>query len=144
MKVFRQFIGGEYYSHLVSFRHEDTKGNSYNTPVIPIVPGSFKELFKSIQGLQIIDMLQQEPDDNYVGKWIVNIKGKANSSAFEISVVREDNAHGIRSYGWFDEAKLLISHNGGPCSWPLTERVWNKMVKLANEVADELNLSASN
>ena len=74
-----------------------------------------------------------------MNKWIVNVKGKANSSSFEISVVREDNAHGIRSYGWFDDTKLLISHNEGLCCWPLTERIWDKMIKLANEVADELN-----
>ena len=74
-------------------------------------------------------------------KWIVNVKGSANSSAFEICVVRENNTHGIKSYGWFDENKLLISHNGGPCTWPLIPLVWNKMIKIANEVVIELNTS---
>ena len=74
-----------------------------------------------------------------MSKWIVNIKGEANSECFEISVLREDNRHGISSYGWFNESKLLISHNGGPCSWPLIDKVWDKMVKLADEVATELN-----
>lgn len=74
-------------------------------------------------------------------RWIVNIKGKANESSFEICVVRENNTHGIISYGWFDENKLLISHNGGPCTWPLIQLVWDKMIKLANEVAIELNAS---
>ncbi len=76
---------------------------------------------------------------NKVAKWVVNIKGKAGSASFEISVVRDDNEHGKSSYGWFGEDKLLISHNGGPCRWPLIPLVWDKMVKLAHEVADELN-----
>ena len=48
-------------------------------------------------------------------RWDANVKGAAGEPAFEISVVRSDNAHGKLSYGWFDERKLLISHNGGPC-----------------------------
>ncbi len=74
-----------------------------------------------------------------MSKWIVNSKGKAGDRGFEISVVREDNKHGIASFGWFDENKLLITHNGGPCSWPLHTLVWDKSIKLAQEVADELN-----
>lgn len=45
----------------------------------------------------------------------------------------------MKSYGWFDSHKLLITHNGGSCQWPLTEKVWTKMLRLAHEVADELN-----
>lgn len=71
--------------------------------------------------------------------WIVEIKGQAGRQSFEISVVREDNVHGIQSYGWFDRRKLLICHNGGPCQWPLIPLVWDKMVRLAQEVAAELN-----
>ena len=40
-------------------------------------------------------------------KWVVDIKEYGKS--FEISVLRDDNAHGKKSYGWFDENKLLIS-----------------------------------
>lgn len=71
--------------------------------------------------------------------WIVNTKGTFNERSFEISVVRKNNTHGQRSYGWFDENKLLISHNGGPCHDPVTEKVWNKLILLAHEVADEMN-----
>ena len=74
-----------------------------------------------------------------MAKWVVDIKGKAESRSFEITVLRDDNEHGKRSYGWIDENKLLISHNGGPCQWGLTPIVWDKMVKLAQETADELN-----
>lgn len=71
--------------------------------------------------------------------WIINTKGRAGATSFEISVLRDDNAHGKQSYGWFDSHKLLIAHNGGPCQWPLTQKVWNKLVAVAIEVAAELN-----
>ena len=74
-----------------------------------------------------------------MAKWVVDVKGRAGSDSFEITVLRDDNEHGKRSYGWIGEDKLLITHNGGPCKWPLTPLVWDKSVKLANEVADELN-----
>jgi hypothetical protein len=78
-------------------------------------------------------------EPNCKGKWEIQIKGKAESSSFEISVIREDYIHGHRSWGWFDDNKLLISHNGGPCMWPLIQTVWDKMIVLAQEVAEELN-----
>ena len=73
------------------------------------------------------------------GTWIVNTKGGPNRRSFEVSVLRENNRHGIASYGWFDESKSLISHNGGPCQWPVPDRVWTGLVKLAHEFAEELN-----
>jgi hypothetical protein len=72
-------------------------------------------------------------------KWIINIKGGPGESPFEISVVRKDNEHGQRSYGWIDERKLLISNNGGPCPWIVTPEVWAKLVKVAEQTAKELN-----
>lgn len=71
--------------------------------------------------------------------WKVQVKGKKCSESFEISVVRESYELGKRSFGWFGNDKLLISHNGGPCQWPLTEKVWNKMIQLAEDVVRELN-----
>ena len=73
------------------------------------------------------------------GKWIVNLHGNHSEKSFEISVVREDFEHGIRSYGWFDENKLLITHNGGPCGWPLIPMVWEHQVKLAKTIAKTFN-----
>jgi len=73
--------------------------------------------------------------------WEIWVKGEKCSEVFEISVIRKSNIHGRESYGWFDSRKLLVSHNGGPCPWPLTERVWNKMIVLAKEVVRELNES---
>lgn len=74
-----------------------------------------------------------------MAKWVVDVKGEAGSKSFEITVLRDDNDLGKRSFGWIGENKLLITHNGGPCEWPLTLIVWDKSVKMAHEVADELN-----
>ena len=73
------------------------------------------------------------------GRWEVNTKGGPDEPHFEISVIRAGNEHGKRSYGWFDDYKFLISHNGGNCPWPVTKRVWDKLVLLAWDVANELN-----
>ena len=80
------------------------------------------------------------PKQKY-NKWIVNIKGSPEKTHFEISVLRENNAFGQRSYGWFDYDKLLISHNGGPCGDFVIPVVWDGLVELANKIADQLNAS---
>lgn len=72
-------------------------------------------------------------------RWVVHTKGGPNLSSFEIAVLRDDNKHGKISYGWFDDNKLLISHNGGPCSWPVTRDVWEGLVALADRIARALN-----
>lgn len=71
--------------------------------------------------------------------WIVQVLGDVNGTHWEISVVREDNSHGRRSWGWFDDRKLLVSHNGGPCQWPLAPGLGPVMVELANRLCDFLN-----
>jgi len=72
--------------------------------------------------------------------WEANINGKKCADSFEISVVRQSNEHGHESYGWFGDNKLLISSSGGPCKWPVTEQVWDKLIEVAKETAQELNL----
>lgn len=72
-------------------------------------------------------------------KWIVSVKGNPSGSSWEISVLRADNTHGIHSYGWFDEDKLLISHSSTPCRWPLAPGLGPFMVELANRYAAFLN-----
>jgi len=74
------------------------------------------------------------------GPWEVCIKGGPNKRSFEISVIRSDYKHGHASYGWFDENKLLISHNGGPCDWPVTVSIWDRLVGVAKDTVNELNL----
>ncbi len=87
----------------------------------------------------MIDKTAEERAMKSTGEWMVGIKGAPGKSSFEISVLRKNNLHGIRSYGWFDNDKLLITHNGGPCHWPLIQIVWDAQVKLAYEIAAQLN-----
>lgn len=72
-------------------------------------------------------------------EWKVQIFGDKRDKSFEISVVRASNKHGQRSWGWFDENKLLICHNGGPCHDALVPIVWDRMIELAEEVCRHLN-----
>ncbi len=53
--------------------------------------------------------------------------------------MREDNEHGRASWGWFDQRKFLVSHNGGPCNWPLAPGLGPVMVEIAHQLADYLN-----
>jgi len=77
-------------------------------------------------------------------KWLVIVHGKKCSKSWEISVVREDYKHGQVSYGWHDlEKKLLIGHNGGPCSVPVIEFVWDCLIELAYDVCTRLNKGES-
>jgi hypothetical protein len=71
--------------------------------------------------------------------WEVQVKGRKCSSSWEISVIRKDNLHGHLSWGWFDNTKLLVSHNGGPCSWPIVEFVWDEQIRIAHELCAKLN-----
>jgi len=73
------------------------------------------------------------------GNWIVETKGTPNSNTFEISVVREDNEIGRKSYGWYGPDKMYISDSGGPCNNFVTESIWDKLVVVARDVANELN-----
>lgn len=80
------------------------------------------------------ELLKRDP-----GPWKVQVKGERCGDSWEISVVRENNKHGQRSWGWFDEHKLLVSHNGGPCHWPLLPFVWDQQIAVANELCRQLN-----
>ena len=76
--------------------------------------------------------------------WEVQVKGEKCKMPFEISVIRKSNTHGHSSWGWFDDTKLLVAHSGGPCSVSLVEKVWDKMIILAEETALELNREEEN
>lgn len=71
--------------------------------------------------------------------WRVQIKGKECSPAYEISVIHATNTHGQISWGWFNETKLLVLHNGGPCDWPVCKDVWDAAVASATKLAAKLN-----
>ena len=72
-------------------------------------------------------------------EWSVDVKGSRKSGSWEISVVRNSNEHGFKSYGWFDEDKILVSHNGGPCHWPIPKAVWDGNMKIAEDLCESLN-----
>lgn len=71
--------------------------------------------------------------------WIVDIKGDANESSWEISVILETNTHGFRSYGWFDNEKILIGSSSGPCKNKAIPFVFNRLLALEEETARKLN-----
>lgn len=73
------------------------------------------------------------------GTWVVSVFGKQGDRSWEISVVRADNAHGQKSYGWFDDSKLLVGHDGGPCHVPICDFVWNRHMETANALCAHLN-----
>ena len=72
-------------------------------------------------------------------EWKAQVFGDIEGKSWEISVVRVDNLHGQKSWGWFDETKLLVSHNGGPCHWPLAPGLGLVMKKIAEGYANLLN-----
>lgn len=71
--------------------------------------------------------------------WKVQVFRLRCSRSWEISVVRESNAHGQRSWGWFGDDKLLVSHNGGPCRDPICGFVWDQQLAIARELCRRLN-----
>jgi len=79
------------------------------------------------------------PVECVVMPWKVQVKGERCSERWEISVVRVSNEHGQTSWGWFDENKHLVSHNGGPCQWPICQFVWERQIKIARDLCDLLN-----
>jgi len=72
-------------------------------------------------------------------KWKVQKKGRKCSGSWEISVVRRDNQLGQDSWGWIGDNKLLVSHNGGPCHWPIIPFVWDRQMEIAHELCAKLN-----
>lgn len=100
------------------------------------IPRMFEEGLKALHKREIEEreLLERDP-----GPWKVQVKGERCSSSWEISVVRENNKLGQRSWGWFNEHKLLVSHNGGPCMWPIVPFVWDQQIAIANELCRQLN-----
>lgn len=73
------------------------------------------------------------------GRWVVQVFGEKCSKHWEISVTRIDHSMYGRSWGWFDDGKLLVSHNGGPGEWPIAEFVWERHIRTANALCYWLN-----
>lgn len=71
--------------------------------------------------------------------WIAHTKGGPDQGSWEIAVLRAGNAHGQASFGWFGHDKIMIGSSGGPCRNPIPSIVWARLVRVAAEVADEMN-----
>lgn len=72
-------------------------------------------------------------------QWSVQVHGEPDGEQWEISVIRDDCDSAQRAWGWFDEKKLLISHNGSHCRWPLAHGLGVVMVNVATQYAKYLN-----
>lgn len=68
------------------------------------------------------------------GKWIVNVKGNAKHGG-EIAVLRENNRHGIASYGWFDEDK----HKVFSSMEDVHPKIWKASLETAETIKDAFN-----
>lgn len=74
-------------------------------------------------------------------KWLVNLKGSVQEKIYEISIVRENNNHGIISFGWFGKNKVLIACNNSELgNWDIIPILWDLQLKLAKDLAAKLNL----
>ena len=82
----------------------------------------------------------KEEEKTKKARWIVHTKGfYGDRPSFEIVVIREDYELGFKSFGWMNEDKICIA-DSGPARWPLTKMVWDKLLRIADEVCYELNL----
>lgn len=76
-------------------------------------------------------------------RWIVNVLsgGRDERQVFlpEISVVKEGNAHGIRSYGWGGEDKIIVFSDGGPCRHNLPIWLFKQHLATADLLSAHLN-----
>ena len=72
------------------------------------------KLITQTNNASIFAQMNHEPDPS-TGPWEVQIKDARKSrQGFEITVIRQNNIHGHRSWGWIDDNKLLISSSGVP------------------------------
>jgi hypothetical protein len=72
-------------------------------------------------------------------KWIVNTKGEPGKYYYEIAVVKENNNHGIASYGWGGIDKHIISASYRRKSNCLSGFLWDELLKVAEKYAIYLN-----
>lgn len=75
-----------------------------------------------------------------MSNWIVDEKGSPENGDWEISVVLSTNLHGIRSYGWDDEEKIIIWSFGGPCELTCDEFLSRQIKDVAQKYCDMKNM----
>lgn len=73
--------------------------------------------------------------------WVVDEKGEPDGD-WELSVIKSDNEHGIESYGWFDDDKICVWSDGGPCGNVAHPLLVDGYRTLAAQLADSLNREA--
>lgn len=84
----------------------------------------------------------------YKGKWIVHSKGgKDPSTGWEVALVREDNDHGMRSYGWCDDdisdyskcSKVLIgTYSPSHCAGSMVPEAFGAACYLASMILNRI------
>lgn len=72
-------------------------------------------------------------DDQAKGRWLAQVKGWSSyGQGFEVTVVREDNEHGRRSWGWIGPHKVLVM--GGNT----TKSAWRALEAPLRKYAEDL------
>ena len=70
------------------------------------------------------------------GRWIVSKKGTPTNEHHEIALVRENNRHGLASYGWNGENKIIISSS---TNYTIPKEVFDTLLKTAQKLANKYN-----
>lgn len=70
--------------------------------------------------------------------WVVSVKGEPERYGYEIAIVREDDTHGLSSYGWHGPTKLIISGDS-PSRCPLPKPIWEDLILLATRWASRMS-----
>lgn len=79
----------------------------------------------------------EEDDKRQARAWRVDVKG-GQRGGYEISIVRANNYHGFRSYGWNDpQNKVILFSGGGEVAVPAKE--FNALIRRAHETARRYN-----
>lgn len=75
-------------------------------------------------------------------KWIVHPHSYKTKDT-EISIIREDNEHGLKSYGWHDgKTKIFIAHDS--IYGIIPDSAKKLLVKHAEELAEKMNKESAN
>lgn len=72
-----------------------------------------------------------------MSNWIVHPFSFQEKGHREISVVRKNNIHGLRSYGWFGENKIFIAKD--TMYGDLHEKAYDAVLIVAKDLAEQLN-----
>lgn len=77
--------------------------------------------------------------------WAVCFKGDDDGTSIEYSVVRIDNDHGFKSYGWAEsDRKEIITTDGGPCRYTFSPMLMQMQQMVAVKYAQYLNRKEGN